>query len=52
MSYDWEVLSKFFSVQNIEPNWLYCNDTLTYYILNGCKLLKLTEDSEPELMAE
>ena len=32
--------------------WLYCNDTQTYYILNGSKLLKLTEDSEPELIAE
>ena len=25
MSLDWEVLSKFFSVHNIEPNWLNCN---------------------------
>ena len=25
MSYNWEVLSKFFSFHNIEPNWLHCN---------------------------
>ena len=25
MSYDWEVLSKFFSIHNIEPNWLDCD---------------------------
>ena len=25
MSRDWEVLSKFFSIHNIEPNWLDCN---------------------------
>ena len=24
LSYDWEVLSKFFSNHNIEPNWLKC----------------------------
>ena len=24
MSYVWEVLSKFFSIHNIEPNWLDC----------------------------
>ena len=23
-SYDWEILSKFFSLHNIEPNWLDC----------------------------
>ena len=23
--YDWEVLYKFFSIHNIEPNWLDCN---------------------------
>ena len=22
---DWEVLLKFFSIHNIEPNWLHCN---------------------------
>ena len=25
LSYDWEVLFKFFSLHNIEPNWLDCN---------------------------
>ena len=25
MPMDWEVLSKFFSIYNIEPNWLDCN---------------------------
>ena len=30
MSKDWEVLSKFFSFQNIEPNWLDC-DTPGYF---------------------
>ena len=25
MPWDWEVLSKFFSIYNIEPNWLDCN---------------------------
>ena len=25
LSYDWEVLSKFFSLHNIEPIWLDCN---------------------------
>ena len=32
--------------------WLHCNDTQNYYILSGCKLLKLTGDFEPELIAE
>ena len=27
MSEDWEVLSRFFSLHNIEPNWLDCNFT-------------------------
>ena len=31
MSYDWEVLSKFFLIHNIEPNWLDCNKTFGYY---------------------
>ena len=31
MAYDWEVLSKFFSIHNIEPNWLHCNWTFGYY---------------------
>ena len=31
MSYDWEVLSKFFSMHNIEPNWLNCNYTWGWY---------------------
>ena len=31
MAYDWEVLSKFFSTHNIEPNWLDCNSTWGYY---------------------
>ena len=31
MSKDWEVLSKFFSMYNIEPNWLDCNYTYGWY---------------------
>ena len=31
LSYTWEVLLKFFSVQNIEPNWLNCDYTYGYY---------------------
>ena len=31
MPFDWEVLSKFFSIHNIEPNWLHCNWTFGYY---------------------
>ena len=31
MPYDWEVLSKFFSIHNIEPNWLHCNFSAGYY---------------------
>ena len=31
MPQDWEVLSKFFSLYNIEPNWLDCNYTYGYY---------------------
>ena len=31
MSYDWEVLSKFFSLHNIEPNWLHCDYTYGHY---------------------
>ena len=38
--------------QSPELCWLYCNDTQTYYILNGSKLFKLTGDFEPELLAE
>ena len=47
MAFDWEVLSKFFSLYNIEPNWLDCGseswgyDVETVekdkkYIWNGC----------------
>ena len=31
MPYDGEVLSKFISTHNIEPNWLDCNKTYGYY---------------------
>ena len=31
MSSDWEVLIKFFSLHNIEPNWLDCNLTWGWY---------------------
>ena len=31
LSYDWEVLSKFFSMYNIEPNWLDCNYNAGHY---------------------
>ena len=31
MAYDWEVLSKFFSIYNIEPNWLDCNFSSGHY---------------------
>ena len=31
MSFEWEVLSKFFSLYNIEPNWLNCNSSWGYY---------------------
>ena len=31
MSYDWEILSKFFSIHNIEPNWLDCDYITGYY---------------------
>ena len=30
-SYDWEVLSKFFSIHNIEPSWLDCDFTWGWY---------------------
>ena len=33
MPYDWEVLSKFFSIHNIEQNWLFCN--YSYGICTG-----------------
>ena len=33
-------------------SWLHCNDTQTYYILSACKLLRLTGEFEPELIAE
>ena len=41
MALDWEVLSKFFSTHNIEPNWLDCNYTTGWYDeeleeWNGC----------------
>ena len=31
MPWDWEVLSKFFLIHNIEPNWLHCNYTYGHY---------------------
>ena len=31
MPFNWEVLSKFFSHHNIEPNWLDCNYTYGHY---------------------
>ena len=31
MSQDWEVLSKFLSTHNLEPNWLDCNMTWGWY---------------------
>ena len=30
-SYDWEILDKFFSIHNIEPNWLNCNETWGWF---------------------
>ena len=41
MILNWEVLTKFFSTQNIEPNWLDCNGTYGWYDedlggWNGC----------------
>ena len=31
MSENWEIFYKFFSIHNIEPNWLYCNGSAGYY---------------------
>ena len=31
MPYDWEVLSKFFSIHNIKPNWLDCDNSFGHY---------------------
>ena len=31
LSYDWELLSKFFSIHNIEQNWLHCNYSYGHY---------------------
>ena len=31
ISQDWEVLSKFFHIYNIEPNWLNCHFTWGWY---------------------
>ena len=31
MPYEWEVLAKFFSNHNIEPNWLDCNETWGWF---------------------
>ena len=31
LSFDWEVLSKFFSLYNIKPNWLDCYGTYGWY---------------------
>ena len=28
---DWEVLSKFFSIHNIKPNWLDCDNSFGHY---------------------
>ena len=30
-AYPWEVLTIFFSIHNIEPNWLDCNGVAGYY---------------------
>ena len=30
-AYDWEILKIFFSIHNIEPNWLNCNGVAGYY---------------------
>ena len=30
-TFDWEILSKFISIHNIEPNWLNCNYTWGWY---------------------
>ena len=35
-----------------ETCWVYCNDTETHFILNDCKLFRLSPDFEPELIAE
>ena len=34
LSFDWEVLSKFFSIHNIEPYWLDCNYTSGWFDLD------------------
>ena len=31
MAWDWEILSKFFSIRNIEPNFLDCKGTAGWY---------------------
>ena len=31
MSFDWEVLYKFFSTHNIDPKWLHCDFSSGYY---------------------
>ena len=41
MSLDWEVLSKFFSIHNIEPSWLDCDWSWGWYdeeleVWTGC----------------
>ena len=30
-SWDWEILSKFLAIHNIEPNWLDCNFTFGWF---------------------
>ena len=30
-SHAWEIFTKFFSIHNIEPNWLDCNSVAGYY---------------------
>ena len=34
MSHPWEVLSKFFSLHNVEPNWLDCHKSWGWYDKN------------------
>ena len=31
MGYEWELLSKFFSIQKIQPNWLDCKGSSGYF---------------------
>ena len=41
LAVDWEVLSKFFSIYNIEQNWLFCNYSTGFFdeeqgVWTGC----------------